>query len=156
MKSRKVAVLVCAIFAGLVFLAAGIGKLPGQAEFAEILMGSFYAQWMASVISHVLPWLEILIGISLLLGVFPRIAALVSLPIIIGFITNNIWALSQGIGRFTRCGDCFGFWEDIFGAMTPLSALVIDILLLGASLTVALLYPDFFKFRFWFSKVKDI
>lgn len=112
---RTVIIIVCSIFVGLTLLVAGTGKLPGQAEFAEALMGSFFSAEIAFIISRVLPWLEIALGMCLILGVFPRMAALISLFVVAGFITNNAWALTQGIGKFAKCGDCFGFWENIFG-----------------------------------------
>ncbi|GAI31338.1 unnamed protein product, partial [marine sediment metagenome] len=46
----------------------------------------------------------------MLLGVFPRIAAALSLPLVAGFMANNAWALSQGMEQFPHCGECFGIW----------------------------------------------
>jgi len=144
--------MVCAILLGATLLVAGTGKLPGQAEFAEAMIGSFYTPQMATFIRRAVPWLEIVLGIALLLGIFPRFAALICLPLVAGFITNNVWAISQGIGKFAQCGDCFGVWERIFGYLTPTGALVVDVVLFLAALTVVIFYPNFLKFRTWFSK----
>jgi uncharacterized membrane protein YphA (DoxX/SURF4 family) len=135
-------------------LVSGAGKLPGQAEFIDILLGSFWTPTIAFLIAHVLPWAEIILGALLLFGVFPRIAAVLSLPLLAGFMANNVWAISQGMEQFPQCG-CFGILEEIFGAMTPLQALGMDIVLLFFALIIILFYPaPFLSFRSWFAKRK--
>ncbi|MCL2669406.1 MAG: DoxX family membrane protein [Syntrophaceae bacterium] len=64
------------LFYGLVFLISGTGKLPGQAEFADILLQSFWNPLMAFLIAHLLPWTGLFLGIALLLNLFPRLASL--------------------------------------------------------------------------------
>ena len=144
-----------AILAGLTLLVAGTGKLPGQAEFVDALLKSFWTPTIAYVIGHCLPWLEIGLGVFLLLGLFPRITAVLCLPVIIGFMANNSWTLIHGVEKFPECGHCLGIWERFLGALSPLGALVIDILLLGLALIVMPLYQeDFLKFQPWLAKWK--
>ncbi len=142
-----------AIIAGLILFVSGIGKLPGQAEFIDALLKSFWTPVVAYFIGYCLPWLEAGLGILLLFGLFPRIAAVLCLPLIIGFIANNSWALSHGVEKFPQCGYCFGIWEEFIGVLSPLGALVIDIVLLGLALIVVLLHQGgFLKFQPWFIK----
>jgi uncharacterized membrane protein YphA (DoxX/SURF4 family) len=144
-----------AILAGLTLLVAGTGKLPGQAEFVDALLKSFWTPAIAYFIGYCLPWLEMGLGVFLLLGLFPRIAAVLCLPLIAGFMANNSWALIHGIEKFPECGHCLGIWERFLGALSPLGALVIDILLLGLALIVMLLYQeDFLTFQPWFIRRK--
>jgi uncharacterized membrane protein YphA (DoxX/SURF4 family) len=154
LKSRRenvLIVIVPCLFLGLVMLVSGSGKLPGQTEFIDALLGSFWTPTVANLIGHGLPWVEIILGALLLLGLFPRIAAVLSLPLLAGFMGNNVWAISQGKG-FGQCG-CFGVWESIFGAMTPFQALGLDITLLFLALIIILFHPaGFFNFRWWFTK----
>ena len=91
----------------------------------------------------------------LFLGLFPRIAAIISLPLTAGFIANNSWALIQGIDKFPECAYCFGIWEELLGALSPLGALILDIILLGLALAILLLYrEDFWKLQPWFIRLK--
>jgi len=158
-KSRWPRVLITlgpSVFLGLVLLVAGSGKLPGQTEFIDALLKSFWTPPVAYLIGYCLPWAEVILGVLLLLGVFPRIAAALCLPLIAGFIANNSWALSQGMEQFPQCGQCFGIWEELLGAISPLQALYLDIVLLCLALTILLLHPgDFLSFQPWFTKRKE-
>jgi len=143
------------IFLGLVLLVAGSGKLPGQTEFIDTLLTSFWTPSIAYLIGYCLPWAEVILGVLLLLRVFPRIAAALSLPLTAGFIANNSWALSQGVEQFPQCGQCFGIWEELLGAISPLQALYLDIVLFGLALIILLFHPSgFLNFRPWFIKRK--
>jgi len=143
------------ILLGITLLVAGSGKVPGQTEFIDILLGSFWTPTLAYFIGYCLPWIEIILGMLLLLGVYSRIAAALCLPLIVGFIANNSWALSQGMEQFPQCGYCFGIWEELLGAISPLQSLYIDIVLLCLALIILLFYPrNFLCFRPWFIKPK--
>ncbi len=133
-----------AILAGLILLVSGTGKLPGQTEFFDALLKSFWTSAVAYFVGYCFPWLETGLGILLLPGLFPRIAATLCLPLIAGFMANNSWALIQGVEKFPECAFCFGIWEEFRGAISPLAALVLDIVLLGLTLIVKLLYQGDF------------
>ena len=152
------------ILLGLMLLVAGIGKLPGlsdtlgefpgQTEFIDVLLGSLWTSTVAFFISDILPWIEVVLGIALLLIIFPRIAAILSLPLVAGFMASNIWAISHG-ETFGDCG-CFGIFEKFFGDTTPLQALGMDIALHFFALIIILFNPTgFFKFKWWYSKQKE-
>ena len=150
---RGVVTVGSAVFLGLTFLVSGSGKLPGQAEFIDALLQSFWTPGFAYFIGYCLPWVEIALGVFLLLGLFPRIAAAICLPLIAGFMANNAWALSQGLEKFPHCGYCFGIWEEFFGAISPWQALIFDILLLGAALGILLFHREgFLNSQSWFIK----
>ncbi len=153
-KVRRLAVIVASVFVGLVLLVAGTGKVPGQTEFAQAMAGTFITPAIAEWLSRVVPWTEIVLGACLILGILPRIAAILTLPLIAGFMANNTWALAQGIGVFTRCSDCFGFWEKFLGPLSPAGALTLDILLFVGALSVALLSPEFLRPRLWFARTR--
>jgi len=148
-------ILGSSIFLGLTLLVSGTGKIPGQAEFIDALLQSFWTPPVAYFIGYCLPWAEVALGALLLFGVLPRIAAGLSLPLIAGFMANNSWALSQGIEQFPRCGHCFGIWEEWLGSISPLQALGLDIVLFCLALIILLLHPGgFLTFRPWFIKRK--
>jgi len=155
MKPRFV-VISAALLAGLVLLVSGTGKLPGQTEFVDALLKSFWTPNVARFIGSYLPWIELCLGALLVFGIFPRIAAVLCLPLIIGFIMNNSWALINGVEAFPECAYCFGVWEEFLGDLPPTGALVIDIVLLCLVLIVLLLHKEnLFAFRPWFIRRKN-
>ena len=146
-------VVVSAILLGLTLLVSGTGKLPGQTEFVDVLLKSFWIPPVAYLIGYCLPWVEIVFGLFLLIGLFPRIMAALCLPLIFGFMANNSWAIIAGEEKFPECASCFGMWEEFFGALSPLQALIFDIVLLGLALIVLLLHKEgFMTFKPWFIK----
>jgi uncharacterized membrane protein YphA (DoxX/SURF4 family) len=143
------------LFLGLTLMVSGSGKLPGQAEFIDALLRSFWSPPVAYFIGYCVPWVEVALGVFLLIGVFPRIVAGLCLPLTVGFMANNSWALSQGIERFPQCAYCFGIWEEWLGTISPLQALGLDVVLFCLALIILLLHPGgFLTFRPWFIKRK--
>ncbi|HEX77716.1 MAG TPA: DoxX family membrane protein [Dehalococcoidia bacterium] len=75
---------------GGVFLLSAAGKLPKQAEFVDAVTGyGVLPQGLASAYGSVLPWLELAVGLGLVLGLLPRVCAGASLLMIISFIVAN-------------------------------------------------------------------
>ena len=156
-RQRTSVILGSSIFLGLVLLVAGSGKLPGQTEFIDALLKSFWTPTVAYLIGYCLPWAEVILGVLLLLGIFSRIMAALCLPLTAGFIANNSWALSQGMEQFPQCSQCFGIWEEILGAISPLQALCLDIVLFCLALVIILFHPSgFLSFQPWFTKRKGV
>ena len=148
-------VVVSAVLVGLILLISGTGKVPGQTEFIWALLKSFWTPGMAYFIGYCLPWIEIILGVLLIFGIFPRIAAAFFLPLAAGFIANNSWAVAQGMKKLPSCASCFGIWEEYLGSLSPLGALICDIVLLGMALVVLLLHQEsFLNFRPWFIRRK--
>jgi uncharacterized membrane protein YphA (DoxX/SURF4 family) len=144
-------VTVVAMLLGLTFFVSGLAKLPGQTEFADALLKSFWTPQLAHFISNIVPWIEACLGALLILGIFSRIAAILCLPLIIGFIANNTWALFNDVNEFSTCAHCFGVLEKYVGALSPLGALIVDIVLLCLALVVLVFgQKGFFKFQPWF------
>ena len=148
---NRYAAIVASIVVGVTLLVSGTGKVPGQTEFTWALLKSFWSPAVAYLIGSVLPWAEIALGVLLVTGTYARIAAGFVLPMTVGFMANNIWALTNGITTFTECSSCFGIWERYLGSLSPTGALVFDIVLLLLALTVLLFYPRRFTyFMPWF------
>ena len=147
------------IFVGLTLFIAGVGKIesnmvgiPFETGFADILLKSLWTPTMAHLIAYALPVGEIILGVLLIFGIFPRIAAGLCLPLIIGFMASNSVAISRGIEEFPSCG-CFGRWETIFGIVTPMQAMVYDVVLLMLAVIILVFHPTgFWHFRPWLIK----
>jgi uncharacterized membrane protein YphA (DoxX/SURF4 family) len=156
-----VIIVIPCVLLGLMLLVAGIGKLPGltelgtfpgQTEFLDVIFGSFWPT-VAFFITNVLPWIEVTLGLALILGIYPRIAAVLSLPLTAAFMTSNIWAITHG-EAFGSCG-CWGVFESLFGDMTPIQALGMDIALVFFAIIIILYFPaPFLSFQSWFRKRK--
>jgi len=113
---------------GAVFLVAGISKLPLQPEWVEswtagiILPSSLIIPYISA-----LPYIEIVVGSCLILGLFTKLFSAISIPIIASFIVGNLMALSYDAG----CG-CFGViieinhkWALVIDALLFIGAVVI-------------------------------
>lgn len=150
------------VLLGLMMLVGGIGKLPffdevvgtfpGQTEFLDVVFGPLWPT-VAFFISNILHWVELVLGVALVMGIYPRISAVLTLPLIAGFMSSNIYAIANG-ETFDSCG-CFGVFEKLFGDTTPLQSLGIDIALLLFALIIIFLHPaPFLSFQSWFAKRK--
>ena len=149
-------VIVSAGLLGLTLFISGIAKLPEQTEFADALLKSFWTPNTAYFISNVFPWIEACLGILLLLGIFQRMAAVFCIPVILGFITNNIWAISHGINEYSTCANCFGVLENYMGHLSPVGALIIDIVLLCLAIVIVIFdKKGFFSLQPWFIRQKN-
>jgi len=91
---------------GGIFIAASVTKLPHQAEFINIVTSyGILPDSLARFYALIVPWAELLIGCSLVLGLFTRFAAALSIPLIVSFIIASAYSLFQPVGG--GCG-CFG------------------------------------------------
>lgn len=99
--------LICRIIIGFIFIYASIHKIAEPALFAKIIYGyALFPGSMINIIAIVLPYVEIIIGISLVLGIYPRSAAIVLSCMLFVFMT----AISVNLirGHEFDCG-CFSF-----------------------------------------------
>ena len=165
-RTRAIITLVASILVGLTLVVSGSGKLigfgevPGQTiEFvgdilpeAWITPGSVYFLFEIFV-PYVLPISEMLLGLLLLVGLVPRLVAILCIPLIAAFMTNNIWSISQGLDKFPECV-CFGIWETFFGGLTPVQSLVYDISLLLLVIVIIFVHPGrFLASRAWLERL---
>src|SRR4030042_118048 len=166
-RARATVSLVAGILIGLTFLISGSGKvfgygeMPGQTmEFIGAILPDAWltpqlALFMGQIFfPYVIPWTELCLGILLLLRIWPRFFAAITLPLTAAFMANNAWYISQGKNQFTSC-ECFGIWEKLFGTLTHVQSLGLDIILFALALTILLVHPgDFFSSPPWLSKIQ--
>lgn len=125
--SHPYATLGLRVFIGLTFILSSVSKLPHHTEFVKIVESyELLPEGLAAAYGNVLPWVELILGVYLLLGIMLRPTAVVTLLIAVSFLVANIDSLASGEDH---CGSCFG---DI--ATLPLSAaMTLDILILAAA-----------------------
>jgi uncharacterized membrane protein YphA (DoxX/SURF4 family) len=159
-KIRDTVSLAAALLIGFTFIASGTGKLFGDMETPAQVMGFINAMLPEALLTPlfidfiykilvpvVFPWAELILGIALLIGLMPRLAAVLTLPMIAAFMGTNIWTISTG--EYSQCASCFGIWEKIFGYLTPYQSLGIDIILGLLALCVIFLQPGRFFSSRW-------
>lgn len=96
-------------FLGMIFLYASYHKIASPAQFAKIIYGYYlFPDVFINIIAIVLPFLELFSGLALILGIYPRSAAVIINGMLLGFII----ALSINLirGQQFDCG-CFSFGE---------------------------------------------
>ena len=163
---RATVSLVASILIGLTFLMSGSGKVFGYGEMpgqtmqfiGAILPDAWLTPRLALFIGdiffpYIIPWTELCLGILLLVRIWPRLFAAITLPLTAAFMANNAWYISQGQTKFTSC-ECFGIWEKLFGTLTHVQSLSLDIILFGLALAVVLIHPGgFFSSPPWLAKI---
>jgi uncharacterized membrane protein YphA (DoxX/SURF4 family) len=145
------------IFIGLMFVAAGFGKLPHQGEYWGLILFDYFDSMtllrFTDIVKQWLPWVEIILGSLLIVGIASKIVASFFSVLILGFIVNNIWMISHGAGR-EPCG-CFGKFEELLGTLSAENALCMDLGMLVLVSIIFLYYPgNFFSIRPWFLQKK--
>ena len=94
---------------GITFIYASYHKIAAPAHFAKIIYGYYlFPDFSINIIAIVLPFLELIAGLALILGIYPRSAAIIINFMLLGFIM----ALSINLvrGQQFDCG-CFSLGE---------------------------------------------
>ena len=150
MRYRYWICLGASIALALVFLTSGVGKLLGQSAFLLSLSSAYISPEFSAFIANVLPWVELILGISLIIGIAPQLVGGISTVLVAAFIFHNSWMISQGWG-YQPCG-CLGVFDKLFeGKLSTFSSLYIDIGLLVLALAIYFAYPGkLLEIRPWF------
>jgi putative oxidoreductase len=103
---NKRLLVVFRLVVGGVFIWAGVLKVVDPLGFAQSIMNyQVFPRTPAFIIALALPWVEVISGGLLIVGLFKRSSALLVTLMLIGFIGLVALALARGID--TSCG-CFG------------------------------------------------
>ncbi len=130
MVGNKAVLLVFRIVLGGLFVYAGAVKALEPLDFAQSIRNyQIVGQSLSFFAALVLPWLEILAGAFLILGVWKRGAALVVSGLLIFFIALTLVTMARGLD--VDCG-CFGAIDRKAG----LSVILEDLAMLYAGLCV--------------------
>lgn len=98
--------LVARLVVGGVWLAAGVLKLPDPAENVRAVRAyRLLPEGVVPFVGHLLPVLEIVVGVCLVLGLLTRMMALLSALMLSAFIIGIASAWARGLQ--IECG-CFG------------------------------------------------
>ena len=95
--------------AGIIFLAAALPKLGDPAAFATSVhnfhLDPVIPVAATNLLAMTIPWVELLAGLALLLGIHPRAGAVVYTVLLLAFTAGVVAAMARGLSF--ECG-CFG------------------------------------------------
>jgi putative oxidoreductase len=104
--THRATVRVAQLAIGVLFLVAALGKIGDLSNFAlQVHNYRLAPLWSQNFIAMTLPWVELLAGLALVLGVRPRAGAVILLVLMIGFTVAVGAAWARGLDF--ECG-CFG------------------------------------------------
>jgi len=133
--------LLCRLLLGGVFVAASVSKILDLEAFADTVAGyGLLPDGIARAYGWVVPWVELYVGCSLLLGALPRLAAGLSIPLTLSFVVASSWALVKLPDSI--CG-CFG---NFIILSHPVSLTINAAMLAMAAVVVTGRQPEFFCF----------
>lgn len=126
------------ILLGGIFLAASISKIIDRTGFVSTVVGyGLLPRSLAEAYGWVMPWVELYLGCSLILGVLPRLSAAISLPVTLSFVIASSYALVKEPGSV--CG-CFG---NFIALSHPVSLTIDGVMLLLAAAVLFSRRPEF-------------
>ena len=137
------------ILLGLIFFTFGLGKIPYQTEFLALTLSkSFLTLSQAIIVARWVPWVEVVLGSLLIIGIATKFMASFSAVLIVAFIANNNWLIYHGLGD-KPCG-CHGEIENL-GTMSVIDSLYLDMGMLVLVLIIFFCYRgNFLTIRPWF------
>jgi uncharacterized membrane protein YphA (DoxX/SURF4 family) len=115
---RDAAIALLRIFLGILFVSASLGKIIDPGAFAssvsayDIVTGD-----TALAVATVLPWVELLCGIGLILGLFWRGSAFLAILMLAQFTILVLYALWRGLDISCGCytqdptAERLGWWK---------------------------------------------
>jgi len=124
---------------GVIFMISGAGKLPELAAFVDqVEEANVLPHVLSRAYGTALPYVEIVIGALLILGLLSRFAAGIGGLAAVSFIIGNSTRLYQGL--YGECG-CFGSIASL--QFSTREALIIDFVLLVMAIQILIHKGEF-------------
>jgi len=110
---------------GLTFIYASLHKILSPADFAKIVYGyNLFPEIFINLIAIIIPFLELVTGLALIIGFFPRSAAITINGLLLAFIA--VLAINLIRGHEFDCG-CFSAGQSGYSS-SPKVTLLRDII----------------------------
>ncbi|MEO8666302.1 MAG: MauE/DoxX family redox-associated membrane protein [Ignavibacteria bacterium] len=131
--SNKYLLFVLRLIVGGLFVYASMEKLMNQEEFSKAIFNyKFLPDVFINIFAIVIPYLELISGLLLILGIFKRGSSFIFLVLLVVFIIALTQAYARGLD--ISCG-CFSL-ETVGQKSDILSRIIEDILLLIATIII--------------------
>ncbi len=122
-------------FLGITFIYASYYKIMSPEDFAKVIYGyNLFPEVLINFTAIILPFVELISGVSLLLGIYPRSAALIINILLLAFI--SILSINIIRGVEFDCG-CFSAPDENM-AMAPIRMVGRDVMYLIMGLQIFL------------------
>ena len=110
---------------GFTFIYASFHKIISPADFAKIVYGyGLFPEIFINLIAIILPFLELIAGLALIIGIYPRSAAVIINALLLAFIA--VLAINLIRGHEFDCG-CFSAGQSGYTS-SPKVTLVRDVI----------------------------
>lgn len=110
---------------GITFIYASLHKIISPADFAKIVYGyALFPKIYINLIAIFIPFLELVAGFTLIIGFYPRSAAIIINVLLLAFII--VLAINLIRGHEFNCG-CFSAGQGVYTS-SPESTLVRDVI----------------------------
>ena len=117
---------------GGVFIWTGLLKIIDPLEFAQSIANyRIFPRWLVFLLALILPWIELICGVCLILGLFQETSTVILSGLLISFLIIIILTIFRGID--IDCG-CFG----AFSRKVDFRLLLTDAVLLFLALSILL------------------
>lgn len=140
--------LLIRLLLGGVFITSSMAKLPLQSRFVDVVQSyQLLPDILAAAYGFALPWIELVIGGYLILGIFVKPSAIVTILMSITFLIANISSIIRGD---SYCPNCFGELVPL----TVVQAITIDVLVILAAILLLIFSgkETVYSFDSWYSK----
>jgi uncharacterized membrane protein YphA (DoxX/SURF4 family) len=120
---------------GLTFIYASLHKILAPADFAKIVYGyGLFPEISINLIAIMIPFLELITGLALIIGVYPRSAAITINGLLLAFIA--VLAINLIRGHEFDCG-CFSAAQNEYSS-SPGVTIAQDIVYLALGMQIVL------------------
>ena len=120
---------------GLTFIYASFHKIISPADFAKIVYGyGLFPEIFINLIAIVIPFLELVAGLALIIGLYPRSAAIIINALLLAFIT--VLAINLIRGHEFDCG-CFSAAQSGYAGSSKVT-LVRDVIYFAFGMQIVL------------------
>jgi putative oxidoreductase len=130
----KYLALVLRLYIGTLFIYASMSKVPYPAEFAQALASyQIIPFWAVNFIAIALPWIEVICGLFLIIGLRSKaVASIIGFLLILftlGIMINLLRAAPINCGCFGNAGEQITWWDiprDLFWLLMTVQIFFFD------------------------------
>jgi thiol-disulfide isomerase/thioredoxin/uncharacterized membrane protein YphA (DoxX/SURF4 family) len=138
----------CRLLLGVILFVASFLKILDMSSFVDTVVGyHLIPDNLAQIYGWAIPWVELYLGASIILGVLPRISAAISIPLIASFAIASTYALEKAPG--STCG-CFGSFITL---SHPVSLIIDGVMFLAALVILTNKGPEFLTLGQQFNRI---